>query len=240
MQRVRSFSSIMQEIGRSHDLSSVFSDFLTLTVCALSLQQKEAEYLEVAGRYSRDEMFLFSEAFGSLVLEMDKRPLSDKLGDFFMEFISYGHNGQFFTPEPICRLMARIIEDPNEWRQKTVSDPACGSGRLLLASAEQNRFRHFYGADVSLQCCQMTLINLCLNGLTGVVSWMDTLSFQIWKTWIIEIHSEKFVPYIRLAGEPEPKFGEYPKIEIQDEAPPQQIKPIFKRYSASSAQGGMT
>jgi hypothetical protein len=102
-------------------------------------------------------------------------------GDFFMEHISHGHNGQFFTPEPICDLMAQLNE-PIGFGQR-VLDCACGSGRILMAAAKINRNALFYGADVDRNCAMMCVINFCLNGMFGEVAWMNSLSNQFYGAW---------------------------------------------------------
>jgi len=48
-----------------------------------------------------------------------------------------------------------------------------------------------------LQCCQMTVINLCLNGLYGVVSHMDSLRMLEWRRWEVKLHPVYLTPYIR-------------------------------------------
>jgi len=121
--------------------------------------------------------------------------LKDGFGDFYMEYLSCGRNGQFFTPEPICDMMARIL-NPAGFGEK-VADCCCGSGRMLLAAARVSRNLLFFGADIDRTCAMMCLINLCLNGLQGEVCWMDTLMNRFYAGWRIELHPEKAVPYIR-------------------------------------------
>ena len=110
MEKLKSFSQYMQQLARRNSISNVFADFLEMSVCALSLGAMESRYLEIVGRYDKHEANLMAEAFAALILEMDNEGegLRDILGDFFMENISHGHNGQFFTPEPICEMMARM------------------------------------------------------------------------------------------------------------------------------------
>ena len=133
-----------------------------------------------------------------MVDEMDNagKGLHDMLGEFFMEYISHGHNGQFFTPEPICEMMARITCGEMMPGQR-VYDCACGSGRTLLAAAKINRNGLFFGTDIDRNCCMMTLINLCLNGLCGEVAWMNSLSNEFYSAWHIITHPVHGVPYIR-------------------------------------------
>lgn len=223
-----SFTKHIEHAGRKVGRSRAFCDFLTLAVCALSAKQKEDEYLQVAKKYSSDEMMHFSKAFACMVDDMNDRGggLKDCLGDYFMDILSNERQGQFFSPQPICDLMAVITHSETE-NTNTVNDCCCGSGRMLLASAKINRFSKFYGADIDIQCCQMTLINLCLNGLFGVVSHMDTLRALEWRRWAVELHPLYLFPYIReidltIADE----IKEIPKNKPLPPEPKHEIKPI--------------
>lgn len=194
---MKGFKSHIEFAGRKHGLINAFNDFMTFAVCALSLGEKEDEYLKTSKKYTSDEMISFSHAFASLIEEMDNKGegLKDCLGDYFIEIQGSDWHGQFFTPEPLCDMIANITKMKFE-DNESINDPCCGSGRMLLSAARQNRNCIFYGADIDYQCCQMTLINLCLNGLTGYVSHMDTLKMEEWKRWSVGIHPIHLVPYI--------------------------------------------
>lgn len=185
---MNSYKKILEKISYRQSRSRTFTDFLTVSYCALSMQTEEELYLKTIKNYSKEDINLFCEAFALLVLEMDNsgQGLKDCLGGYFEEFISNGRNGQFFTPEHICTLLSSLTIGDDIEDGKTVNDCACGSGRTLLAAAKQNRNLIFWGADISLDCCYMTLINLCLNNLEGVVFWMDSLSMKIYSSWCIK------------------------------------------------------
>jgi len=203
MEQLKSFSQYILQIGYKYGLHSVFDDFLEMVVCSLSLGAKEERYLEIVRNYEKPDAYLMAEAFGSLVIEMDNNGegLKDGFGDFYMEYLSHGHNGQFFTPEPICDMMARIL-NPAGFGEK-IADCCCGSGRMLLAAARVSRNSLFFGADIDSTSAMMCLINLCLNGLLGEVCWMDTLMNRFYAGWRVELHPEKGIPYIRQITETE-------------------------------------
>ena len=203
MEQLKSFSGYILQFGYKYGLHSVFDDFLEIVVCSLSLGTKEDRYLEIVRNYEKPDAYLMAEAFGALVVEMDNNGegLKDGFGDFYMEYLSYGRNGQFFTPEPICDMMARIL-NPAGFGER-VADCCCGSGRMLLAAARVSRNSLFFGADIDRTCAMMCLINLCLNGLLGEVCWMDTLMNRFYAGWRVELHPEKGIPYIRQITESE-------------------------------------
>ena len=181
-----SFSEIIEQLGRRHSVQAVFSDFLTLCICAFSFGTKEEDYHKIMRKYEKPEAYRISEALGALTIEMtgDGTGLVDVLGEYFMMNISHGHNGHFFTPMHICDLMASINQPALP--PKTILDPTSGSGRMLLAMAKINRFAKFYGADVDLDCAKMTVLNLVMNNLSGEVAWMNSLTNEFYRAWAIE------------------------------------------------------
>ena len=187
----QSFTTIMDSLARRHGIHNLFSDFLTLLICAFSHGAKEEEYLRTIRKYEKPDAYKFSEALGALVIEMTGPHgdgMVDVLGKYFEENLSYGKNGQFFTPQNICDMMARMNNPVNPTDR--IADPACGSGRMLMAMAKVNRFARFYGADVDSNCAKMAVINLCLNSMYGEVAWMNTLTNQYFGGW-------KIVPTIK-------------------------------------------
>ena len=203
MEQLKSFSQYILQIGYKYGLHSVFDDFLEMVICSLSLGAKEDRYHEIVRNYEKPDAYLMAEAFGALVVEMDNKGegLKDGSGDFYMEYLSHGHNGQFFTPEPICDMMARML-NPAGFGER-VADCCCGSGRMLMAAAKVSRNSLFFGADIDRTCAMMCVINLYLNRLLGEVCWMDTLMNRFYAGWRIELHPEHGVPYIREIAESE-------------------------------------
>jgi hypothetical protein len=192
----QNFESVMEKLAVRYGTHRIFSDFLTLVVCAFSLGKEEEKYLSVIRKYNKQEANLFAEALAKLVIEMtgDGAGLVDVLGSFFQERINFGRNGQFFSPQPICDMMTYMTGPVKQGNR--ILDPACGSGRMLLAAAKSNRNALFYGADVDENCAKMTVINLYLNCLYGEVAWMDSLSNKFYGAWEI-LPTIKGIPRIQ-------------------------------------------
>ena len=184
-QQRQTFEQLLEPLTRRHGVHSVFSDFLTLLVCAFSLGQREEEYLKTIRKYEKPEAYKISEALAALVVEMtgDGTGMVDVLGDYFEQFLSYGKNGQFFTPQHLCDMMARLMNPTTPLER--ILDPACGSGRMLMAMAKVNRFATFFGADNDRNCAMMCAINMCLNGMYGEVAWMNSITNQFYAAWHI-------------------------------------------------------
>lgn len=164
----------------------------------------EDAYLAVAERY-RDEgtpvgdrsIDLLCQAHAMLTLSIvDKRDTPDVLGTIFEACISFGERGQYFTPWPLCQMNAALMLTGDVPEHPTISDPACGSGRMLLAVAELQPGGIFFGQDADVRCCQMTVLNLLLRGLHGYVTWGDSLALEArrqWRTaggWLVEMDGD--------------------------------------------------
>ncbi len=162
--------------------SRCFDDFLHVVVCTLGRPLMESEYLETVKRYSEGQrgtrgIDLMAEMFALLVKGMEETE-ADIIGDLFEGAISYGEHGQFFTPEPVTTVMGSLVIPENEEGKevKDVLDPACGSGRTLLAMAKRYPHWHYVGQDIDLRCVRMTAINLGLRNYYGHVIHGDTLA----------------------------------------------------------------
>ncbi len=159
-----------------------FDDFLHMAVCALAGGALEDQYLSVVARHTEgrpgkrgcDRM---AQMFGQLVRLMEQTR-HDILGDLFQGAITYGAGGQFFTPESLTKLMAQMAlgDSDSTDERKTVCDPCCGSGRMLLAAAEIRPHYQFVGQDIDLACVRMTAINLALWNRHGYVIWGNSLT----------------------------------------------------------------
>ncbi len=110
----------------------------------------------------------------------------DILGDVFTGAISYAEHGQFFTPDSVCELMgAMSVPTERTPEPRTINDPACGSGRMLLSVAKRQPHWEFTGQDVDHRAAQMTAINLGLNGLYGWAVWQNTLTLECHRVYKI-------------------------------------------------------
>ncbi len=173
------FASLMGSFAYQHDLRSIFDDFLTMSMCAVTQipgtgkSHYEELYLETIAKYKNDQLrFHFPKLFAQLVVEMEMRlddgQGNDVLGDYYEQNFCRKNSGQFFTPWPVCQFMAHSIcgEAGETGEVKRVLDPTCGSGRMLLAAARTMGLRHeYYGIDIDHTCVKMSVLNLFLNGI---------------------------------------------------------------------------
>ena len=97
---------------------------------------------------------------------------------------------------------------------QTVCDPACGSGRTLLAMAKQQRRLKFYGSDNDLTCVKMATLNLLINSMEGEIAWMDALSMEHYRSYKIKnvLIDNHYVPLLSIAAKGETDFIKRYKI----------------------------
>lgn len=193
----------------------VYSDWVALLALSLAnsadlrgWEERESEYLRIAGHYSKEQMARFGRAFGLLVQLCTAEGFSDVLGWLFTDLeLASKSGGQFFTPYDVCRLMAQFTLLPEEVAETmagkgfvTVQEPACGAGATLIAAAEQLHALGYnpqeqmvaHATDIDLKAVHMTFVQLALLGIPAVVVHGDTLRQTVWSVW--------YTPFYILGG----------------------------------------
>ena len=108
----------------------------------------------------------------------------DFLGRAFEELgLQSRRRGQFFTPENVSDFMAQMmISRPPEnlTRPLTILDPACGSGRLLLAAFRRLGNRAIYfGCDIDLLAYRICLLNMRIFRVPSLILCGDSLRIDL-------------------------------------------------------------
>lgn len=166
-------------LGRGMDFGSLFDDFLDFLLsfqCANPTDRQR----QLFGEAKANTELWNAYADAIKAYETAAGDYHDPLGDTFMSRISHGSNGQFFTPDAVCSLLARITIDGTTG---DIYDPACGSGRTLLAALKRARDNgcepSVIGGDIAYKCARMTLANLLFNNAHGEVMQGDSLRLDI-------------------------------------------------------------
>lgn len=201
--------SILQNLTGRYDTYTVFRDWVAMCAMAISnacdlrhAEQREAEYMQIVGKYKREEADQLANAFGMLQQVMECEKFGDFMGDTYMGLeISNRDTGQFFTPYHLCELMTKMTCDGygkviEEKGFVTIAEPACGSGAMVIAAAEEmlrqgynpQKQMHATLMDIDLKCCQMAYVQLSLLGIPAVVVHGDTLTMQEWSHWYTPFH----------------------------------------------------
>lgn len=70
--------------------------------------------------------------------------------------------GEFYTPQEISQILARIVTDGKK-RIKSVYDPACGSGSLLLRISRYAEVGQFFGQEMNNTTYNLARMNMILH-----------------------------------------------------------------------------
>lgn len=72
--------------------------------------------------------------------------------------------GEFYTPQQVSTILARIVTTGKD-RLKSVYDPTCGSGSLLLRVAREVEVSEFYGQELNRTTYNLARMNMILHGV---------------------------------------------------------------------------
>ncbi len=127
--------------------------------------------------------------FASLNLSANRTEGDDLLGDAYEYLMrnfateSGKSKGQFYTPAEVSRVMARVLDiGPSTGQDRTVYDPTCGSGSLLLkVSDEAPRGLSIYGQERDNATWALSRMNMFLHDEPSAEIWRgNTLTSPHW------------------------------------------------------------
>lgn len=170
----------------------IWTDFVTMTACAISnavdqlhYEEREELYLRTINKYNKEEQKLFPELFAYTVMALEENPEQDFLGDIYNELgLNSKEHQQIFTPYHVAHFMAEITigdieEDIKRCGYVTIHDTCCGGGVTLiaaanvakekLAKADLNFQNHLLvtGQDIDYVVAMMCYIQMSLLGVAG-------------------------------------------------------------------------
>jgi type I restriction enzyme M protein len=172
-----------------------------------------------------------NELISKVLLHLDKIDFQlgntkiDILGDAYEYLIGQFASGagkkagEFYTPQEISEILARIVAGGKK-ELKTVYDPACGSGSLLLRVAKHVKVDRFFGQELNNTTYNLARMNMILHDVHYAdfdIKQEDTLEhpqhleyrFEAivanppfsarWSANPIHLSDERFAPYGKLA-----------------------------------------
>jgi len=95
---------------------------------------------------------------------------SDVLGDAYEYLIGKFASGagkkagEFYTPREVSTVLAKIVTT-GKTRLKSVYDPTCGSGSLLLRVAREAEVGAYYGQEMNRTTYNLARMNMLLHGV---------------------------------------------------------------------------
>jgi len=95
---------------------------------------------------------------------------SDLLGDAYEYLIGEfaagagKKGGEFYTPAQVSRLLSQIVTSDKK-RIKSVFDPTCGSGSLLLRIGDYAEVSNYFGQELNPTTYNLARMNMILHGV---------------------------------------------------------------------------
>ncbi len=187
----------INKISGARSPYEVFSDWIRC--CSLSIcnsvhmihnevwKQRECDYIETLKRYPDGTEYRFAGMLcmlGDLLTE----EMTDALGEIYMEAgMGSKTAGQFFTPFHLSELTAQMALqnkiDSFDGTIITMTDPSCGGGALIIATAKvlrdaginYQRYLDVVAQDLDWKGVYMTYLQCALLGIKATCVQGDTL-----------------------------------------------------------------
>ena len=169
-ERARNKETIIEDLGKAlkeveesalghdseHEFTGLFEDVdLTSTKLGKTVQQKNKLISEVIKHLDEID-FKFEDT------EIDV--LGDAYEYLIGEFAAGAGKkaGEFYTPQQVSKILAKIVTLGKD-RLKSVYDPTCGSGSLLLRVAKESNVAYFYGQELNTTTYNLARMNMILH-----------------------------------------------------------------------------
>lgn len=148
-------------------------------------ERREKEYLEIAMKYTKEEMKGMCQMSGMLSILIEKE-FNDWLGAIYMGSGCGSKNtGQFFTPYHLSRMTAKTaVNTMKNEEEINVMEPSAGAGGMIIALADtldeigidyQKKLK-VVARDLDWLAVYMTYVQLSLYGIDAAVIQGDALN----------------------------------------------------------------
>lgn len=208
---IRNVLKLFDAFGARHDRYNVFSDCMELIAISISnsvdirsRKNRGARYLEIVGRYDRPAVEMFPQVFAEITLALEAAP-GDVLGSIFTALEIHNKNrGQFFTPYPVCQMMAEATLGGADGARALIADkgyvramePACGAGAMVIALAQAmlaadinyQRHLHVTAVDIDPRAVHMAYIQFSLLHIPAHIMVGNSLSNEVHEHWYTPAH----------------------------------------------------
>lgn len=208
---VAAVTRLLRSCAYRHDLHRLFSD--CMETCAISIsnsmdlrnrEPREKRYLDIVGQYERDIVELFPQVFAGIMMALEAES-RDALGAVYNTLgLPSADKGQFFTPWPICQMMAAATLGDPKLIQDLIArkgfvramEPACGAGATVIALAQAMRAQginyqrrlHVTAVDIDARVAHMAYIQFSLLHIPAVVIVGNSLSLEMRDHWYTPAH----------------------------------------------------
>lgn len=184
----KNFVDLINEIADGRiDRREAYTSFLVYSIKKLNLScllksdmRRINELNRRKGSSNIDEEDL-DKLFDIMVDALECNPDQDFLGRVYEQLnLTSGRIGQFLTPYNVSKLMAEMnmfsLETSVADEIKTVADPTCGTGGMLIAAVNVLKEKHqnignyiMYAQDIDWTMAMSCYVQLALHGAAGMV-----------------------------------------------------------------------
>lgn len=188
-----------------HHRHKVWDDFITCFAIAIHNsvtkdEDLENKYLQIINQYEEKDRYQFTKMTGLLTEAFEQNGFGDLLGEIYMALeIGSKNLGQFFTPYSLSKLCAQLTLDKKVIESKryiTTSEPACGSGGMIVALADAMHSEGYNPQQLLLANCvdvdqtaaMMCYIQLSLYGIPARVTIGNTLTMKFSRTMLTPMY----------------------------------------------------
>jgi len=142
------------------------------------------------GKEMVDRLSKLMAIFEGINLSANRAEGDDLLGDAYEYLMRHfatesgKSKGQFYTPAEVSRILSKVVGITKDTPQdKTIYDPTCGSGSLLLKAADQApRGLSIFGQEMDNATHALARMNMILHDNATAEIWQDnTLANPQWK-----------------------------------------------------------
>lgn len=201
----KDFIKILNDMDRSKSRAENFRNFCEMSYCALAKKTAtdeetanafEERYMSIVSTYSdKDDVRKMPEMLCFITLALNEKGC-DFLGEIAADIeVLDKKRGQFFTPYDVSKLMAYITIPSVETIIKeegffSLSDPAAGSGCMILVAADVVQEQGYNPMDyMSVQAVEinkltyyMLFIQLSMRGIAAEVIHGNSLSLEVFES----------------------------------------------------------
>lgn len=180
------FSSVISSINRKENILPLLERSLKQIEDSTLGQESEEDFgglfsdIDLAspklGKTSDDKNTLISNvllALDEIEFGTEAAEEIDILGDAYEYMISQfaagagKKAGEFYTPQEVSQILADIVTT-GKTRLRSVYDPTCGSGSLLIRAARNGRAEDIYGQEKNPTTYNLCRMNMLLHGIKGI------------------------------------------------------------------------
>ncbi len=150
------------------DFDHLFEDLdLNSTKLGKTPEARNAVIARVLAHLDKIDFGLGTAVETRLIASLQRDTLGDAYEYLIGQFASGAGKkaGEFYTPQAVSTVLARIVTT-GKTRLRSVYDPTCGSGSLLLRVArEVKEVSNFYGQELNRTTYNLARMNMILHGV---------------------------------------------------------------------------